>query len=213
MTGTITATVRRPRGRQRDPEAHQAILDAATRVLRERGYASTSIEAIAAEAGVGKQTIYRRWPTKAALVLELYDLESVGVLDDVDTGSFASDMAEQLRRLWRLWRTTAGGQAFLNVVADADGAERERLRDEYLAPRRLYARALIERAVERGELPERLDADNLLDMLFGFSWYRLLTAQLDDETAIDTMLHVLLHGATTEPPAAPATRRRGSRGR
>ena len=59
-------------GRPRSERSHRAILDTAARLLRERGYADITIEGIAAEAGVGKATIYRRWSTKASLYMELY---------------------------------------------------------------------------------------------------------------------------------------------
>ena len=66
------ATVRPARGRRRSERSHEAILAATQRLLLERGYRELTIEGIAARAGVGKQTIYRWWPSKAALVLEAY---------------------------------------------------------------------------------------------------------------------------------------------
>src|SRR6185503_18596376 len=79
-------------GRPRSAESEQAILNATLRMLGAQGVAGTTIEGVAAEAGVGKTTIYRRWPTKTDLILAaLTDIVPPG--DPPDTGSMAGDMA------------------------------------------------------------------------------------------------------------------------
>ena len=82
----------RGRGRPRSEEAEQAILNATLRMLGTQGVAGTTIEGVAADAGVGKTTIYRRWPTKPDLILAaISDVVPRG--DPPDTGTMAGDMA------------------------------------------------------------------------------------------------------------------------
>ena len=92
----------RGRGRPRSEEADQAILDATLRMVGEHGVAGTTIEGVAAEAGVGKTTIYRRWPNKNDLILAAIS-NIVPPGDPPDTGTMAGDMAAlaetQRRRL------------------------------------------------------------------------------------------------------------------
>src|SRR6185437_9455523 len=85
---------RRPHtGRRRNEAAREAILDAAFRLLSDPGTEALTIDAIAAEAGVGRQTIYRWWPSKGAVVADALMRHAQAVVPRRDTGSFAGDLA------------------------------------------------------------------------------------------------------------------------
>src|SRR5215469_16744023 len=88
-----TSAPRRPHtGRRRNDAARDAILDAAFRLLSDPGTESLTIDAIAAEAGVGRQTIYRWWPSKGAVVADALARHARVAVPERDTGSFAGDL-------------------------------------------------------------------------------------------------------------------------
>ncbi|HEV3362397.1 MAG TPA: TetR/AcrR family transcriptional regulator [Pseudonocardiaceae bacterium] len=163
----------RPRGRPRSAAARQAILDAAHAELQERGYAALTIEGIASRAGVGKQTIYRWWPSKADVVLDaLLDLTSTRIIVP-DKGSLAEDLVAFLRATFR-----QRGQrpVLVGLMAQAilDPAFATQFRDRFLFSRREALRGILRRAVERGEVAGELDLELLIDVVYGVLWYRLL---------------------------------------
>jgi AcrR family transcriptional regulator len=162
--GAAGTAVVRP-GRPRDPEVDEAILSTALRMLAEAGYARLTMDQVAARAGVGKASLYRRFPTKERLVLEAirhrHEHERPGV---PDTGSLYRDMLGYLRALIRYRQAQAAG---LQAVASEVMVNPE-LAAEF---RRQVAggllagfRTIVGRAAERGELPPGTDVD-LLAML------------------------------------------------
>src|SRR5712692_8905871 len=94
----------RSRGRPRSEQARQAVLAAAGRLVEEYGYGRVTIEAIARQAGVSKQTIYRWWSTKAEIVLEVLNEAASTIAPAPDSGSLEADVQLFLRR------TVAGGR-------------------------------------------------------------------------------------------------------
>src|ERR1051326_8266077 len=90
----ISDGIRKP-GRPRSAQADQAILSAALEELAEVGFEALSIEAVAARAGVGKTTIYRRWPSKMELALEALSMVHTEV-PVIDTGNFRDDILTML---------------------------------------------------------------------------------------------------------------------
>jgi AcrR family transcriptional regulator len=165
--------VDRPRGRPRSAAAHQAILDAALAELEQRGYAALTVEGIASRAGVGKQTIYRWWPSKADVVLDaLLDLASTRIVVP-DEGSLSDDLIAFLRATFR-----QRGQrpVLIGLMAEAilDPAFATQFRDRFLFSRRGALRSILRRAAERGEVATELDLELLIDVVYGVLWYRLL---------------------------------------
>ncbi|CAN7730499.1 TetR/AcrR family transcriptional regulator [Variovorax sp. LjRoot175] len=164
------------RGRPRNQQTHDAILDAAREVLRLHGYAGFSIEQVAALAAVSKTSIYRRWPSKGAILIELY---MEGLPDEAISESAKSLKAELRRyllatveRLQDLeWRTILS-----SLVAESqyDESTAAMLRDKVVMPRRESGLRLLRHAQERGEIEADIDLEVILDMLFGPIWYRLL---------------------------------------
>ncbi|HEY4460139.1 MAG TPA: TetR/AcrR family transcriptional regulator [Pseudonocardiaceae bacterium] len=163
----------RSRGRPRSAQAHRAILDAALAELKERGYAALTIEGIAGRAGVGKQTIYRWWPSKADVVLDaMLDLTSTEIIVP-DKGSLPEDLVAFLRATFR-----QRGQrpVLIGLMAQAilDPAFAKQFRDRFLFARRAALRGILQRAAERGEVAAELDLELLIDLVYGVLWYRLL---------------------------------------
>src|SRR5271157_3043390 len=153
-------------GRKRSEAARQAILAAALRLAGERGYGAVTMEGIAAQAGVGKQTIYRWWGSRAAVVLEaLRELASASIAIP-DSGTLRSDLELFLGATFGSAELLAGGANLLRgLMAEAQLNERfcRELRAQLVDPRRQALRQLFERAQERGELHGDVDCDLGID--------------------------------------------------
>ena len=165
---------RRP-GRPRSEDHCRAIRTAALELLIERGFAEVTIESIAARAGVGKTTVYRRWPCKADLIVNAF-FETVAARVHIrDSGDLRADFRRQLRLVVR---EMAGpnGRILATLIAcmqmDADLAESFRTR--WLAVRRDEGRLALMRGIERGELSPKTDPDLVLDALYSPLHFRLL---------------------------------------
>jgi len=167
---------KRPPGRPRSEESRQSILRSTLKLLKQQGgFPELSIEAIAADANVGKTTVYRWWPTKAALVADAFSASADEELRFPDTGSVQSDMSLQIRRLIRIFRSNRGKVvAALIAGGQSDPELIEAFRERFLWPRRRQAYQTLQRAVDRGELPAGSDFDLILDSLYGPIYMRLL---------------------------------------
>jgi AcrR family transcriptional regulator len=163
---TGAADTRRP-GRPRSPEAHAAILRAALELAVEGGLRGLSMEAIAARAGVGKATIYRRWKSKEAVFVEA--IGSIALTPEVpDTGSVRGDFeATSGAAVGRM--APEAFRVLPRLMADAadDPELREALHQALVRPRRAAIAEILRRGVERGELRADLDIDLVGDMLMG----------------------------------------------
>ncbi|MFF4188835.1 TetR/AcrR family transcriptional regulator [Streptomyces sp. NPDC001691] len=169
-----------PRGRPRSEAARRSVLDAALELCRRDGYQELTIKGIADEAQVGRQTVYRWWPTKQDVLLEvLTELphRSPAQLFP-DTGDVYRDVEELLGHTFRLTRG-AVGRAVVGLMADAqaDASLARRLQEEVIAPRRAALRDILERGVASGQLRPggAASLDLAVDFAFGVMWYRLLS--------------------------------------
>ncbi|GAB1538799.1 TetR/AcrR family transcriptional regulator [Scytonema sp. NUACC21] len=164
-----------PVSRRRNERSHQAILRATAELLEEKGYSDICIEAIAARAGVGKQTIYRWWSCKAAVVMEAYAAKAAQNIPTPDTGSVKQDLYQILQQLFAVLTTTTG-TAVRGLIAEAqlDPKLAEAFREQFLECRRQATRTILERGIERGELRSDLNIELVIDAIYGPIWYRLL---------------------------------------
>src|SRR5690349_19886122 len=169
-----------PRGRPRGAEAPRAILTATADLLAERGLAAMSIEEVAARAGVGKTTIYRRWPSKGLLALDAFVISFRAEQPQPDTGTLRGDMLSALHAWVRAVTQTAMGPLLTGLIAEAqhDAELRGAWRDRVLEPMRTQHRVMLDRAIERGEIPATVDRDVVLDLFFGAAEHRLLLGHL-----------------------------------
>lgn len=193
-------------GARRNPAAEAAIIAAAREVLAERGYAGFSFEEVARRAGAGKPTLYRWWPTKADLLVEVYSGEKAATVRLPDTGALPGDLIAYTRALWAFWRDTPTGRAFRGLIAEAQlgDAAQATLRDKFLPDRLKDVRALFERGAAQGEiLPETIE--DLIVLYIGFNWFRLTTGRIEDDVpAISRMARLLASaGKPAHAPAAP----------
>ncbi|MCZ6785361.1 MAG: TetR/AcrR family transcriptional regulator, partial [Proteobacteria bacterium] len=132
-------------GRPRSEEAHQAILDATLELLAEVGFSAFTVEGVAQRAGVGKATIYRRWPSKLPLVVEAFG--RLPALKEADTGNLVEDLKTMLRSYLQLFNTTTMAAVLPSLAGErAHNPELSELLDPVLRGRR---QPLL-RALERG---------------------------------------------------------------
>jgi AcrR family transcriptional regulator len=180
---------RRPHtGRRRNDAAKEAILDAAFRLLSDpaTGEGGLTIDAIAAAAGVGRQTIYRWWPSKGAVLADALIRYAQVVVPERNTGSFEGDLAAFLTDSFAGLATRGYPDRLRQIVAAAQQDEHvARVLADFTAVRRAALRALLERGRDAGELAGDADLDMLVDMAYGVLYYRLLVghAPLDEKAA------------------------------
>lgn len=191
---------RRSIGARRNPKSAEAILEAAEGVLVEEGHRGFSIEAVARRARAGKPTIYRWWPSKAALLLDVYQRQKRDV-SYPDTGSLEEDIVGFLKRLLGHWRDTPSGSIFRSIIAEAqaDEAAAEALAG-YARDRRVQTAGMIARAQSRGQVGREVDPLVVADLISAYAWSHLLTGRLDEtDESLRATVRVMLHGVAGRP--------------
>ncbi len=171
-----TTEPRRP-GRPRSVRAERAIHDATLQILVEQGYEGMSIEAVAARAGVGKATIYRRYDGKDALVAAaLRTLNPDPEFTLPDTGSVREDFRLLIERFAATTFGTILGPMIVRLLSAVitNPTLQPIFVESVVGPRQAAALAIIQRGVDRGNLRADLDIHRTLDMLIGAIIYRVL---------------------------------------
>jgi AcrR family transcriptional regulator len=157
-------------GRPRDPAADRAILEATIELLAEEGFGRLSIEGIAARAGVGKTTVYRRWPSKVSLVVDaiahLKAPSNVAITDDMTT---AAALELRLLEFIRATRPSSSGKIMAALVGEMcrNHELAHAVRSALITRRRDEVTRLLERGIERGELRPGIDLELVSDLLGG----------------------------------------------
>jgi Transcriptional regulator len=193
-------------------DAHAAILGAAIELIREVGYDALGMEAIAARAGVGKATVYRRWTSKELLVAEAIG-QLVRTVPVPDTGAVESDVLALMRTTTAMYRDPATTALLSGLVAAMARSEHvgEAVRSGFVARWRDGMRQVLHRAMARGELRVDTDVDVALDLLSGPLFYRFLMrgVPIDERftrTIVKTVLRALAANSAG-PPTDTSTRR------
>jgi AcrR family transcriptional regulator len=194
MADMAEPTDRRP-GRPRDARVDQQIVEATLAELADKGFAGATIEAIAHRAGVGKATIYRRWPNREAL-LQFVALQVVDVCQAEDTGDLRKDLLSIFEPLAAEFYEGGMGALLPDLIAEAARDPKIRTLVQGLAAeRRVGAVEAFERARKRGELRRGADIDAAVDMIAGSFLYRsLFLGQHLDAGVARTAVDLALHG-------------------
>jgi AcrR family transcriptional regulator len=188
-----TAPAHRAPGRPRSAQADRAIIDAIVDLLVNRGYREVTIEAVAAQAGVAKTTIYRRWPSKAEMVVEAISACKKDCLQAESCAgeTVACSLVGMLSMLScsRIARILTGLAVEMAHNPELAVAVREGL----LKPNREVVLALLRRGVATGELRPDADLDVVADLLVGPMFFRILVsgAEVTPELAAETVDLVL----------------------
>lgn len=162
--------------RTRSPEVHQRMIEAALRLFSERGFESTSMDAIAREAGVTKPTLYNHWADKEALMMEvmLYVNGICGEREEFDSGDVVEDIAWILTRrppdeFEELRSRMMPGLVAYSATHPEFGAA---WRNNIMEPARKALSRALQRGIKRGQLSSGLDIDVAICLLLGPMLYR-----------------------------------------
>ncbi len=201
-------------GRPRSEQSRQAILRSTLKLLRRASFAQLSIEAIAADAGVGKATVYRWWPNKGALVVDAFASSTEEELRFPDSGSVYRDMALQMNQFLAVLHSPRGRIVKAVIAAgQSDPKLLEEFRNRLLRPRRQGAYRTLRRGIERGELPENLDLDLVLDILYGAMYMRFLIRHDElSEDYVNDVCRLVLDGAAHDASFSHHNGARNNRG-
>ena len=180
-------------GRPRDTRRDEDILTAVLRLLDDTSYSELTIAAIARSAGVGKPTLYLRWPSKASVVADAV-VRVMSADPFPDLGDVRSDLVAGVREMIHRFAGTAAGRVLPGLVADLhdDPALLAAFNERYFQPRRRSVRAALQRGVERGELAADIDHDLAVDMLVGPVYYGLLARGDKVELSPDDLVAAVL---------------------
>jgi AcrR family transcriptional regulator len=181
---------RGPGGRPRSAKAHQAILDAARAELIEVGFTRFRLEHVAARAGVGKATIYRRWPSKEALAGELLAELAAPHLAIVDSGDTRAELASCTDNVLRAIRDTTFGpvvRALLSQIA-LNPLLGDPFRATVVQASRAEIARVVQRGIARGDLRPDADLEIATELLIGPVYFRLIFGgELDDPLVVQVV--------------------------
>jgi AcrR family transcriptional regulator len=171
----MSNTDKKPPGRPRSIKSHQAMLQATLELLAEAGFDAMSIDAIAARAGVGKTTIYRRYASKEELVADAIE----SVREEVvipDTGNLQGDLDALIQNAAQITLNPLGRQTVAMIISSASSNTQfaQIYWIKYLQPRRKTFAIVLERAKARNEIPTDLDSDLVFDTMSAIMLYALI---------------------------------------
>jgi AcrR family transcriptional regulator len=192
--GTADAAPRRRHGSRRDPAIDAAVLTTTRELLVARGYAATTIDLIAATAGVSRPAVYRRWRSKAELVHEALfpDLGPERPEDD-----FAAEIVRLCGGAMRMYGDAAVREAIPGLLNDlrADRQSRRVLSDRLEAAARGELAARMDEAARSGVARDAVGADTVMDVIAGGAWYAVCVRHVRDvDTAARELAELVLRG-------------------
>ncbi len=195
----------RSAGRPRNLETHKAILAAAADLLENGHYRDVSVERIASLAGVGKQTIYRWYDTKADLLLDAFLSRYTEALPPmVMGGEPLANFRNYLHNLVVIFPSPAMDKAYRALFAEAqfERAFRQRVGEFVLKRRRDFARGFILSAMHKGHIDEHADPDLVVDMILSPIMFKLLaTVTPPDHAFVDTVFDTVLAAVAAKKAA------------
>lgn len=185
-----------PRGRPRSDRLHRAILDAARELLIAQGFADLRLEHVAARAHVGKATLYRRWPSKEALALELLlDLAAPHIVI-AETGDTRAELLAAVTNAMQALTDTAFGpvmRALLSQIA-INPALGDPFRASVVQARRDEVARVLTRGVRRGDLRPDIDYEVATELLVGPVYVRLMFGGALTPAFAERVVDAVLHG-------------------
>ena len=199
MTETVEVEVEvhRPPGRPRSPEADRAILRATVDLLADEGYGGVTMEGVATRAGVGKATVYRRWPCKSALVVDAVTACREHGSQPPDTGSTREDLLVFVRGFMDHLRTSDLGRVLPALLAELSRNPElaSEFREGFVLPRRAKVLAAVQRGVERGEVRSGVDAELVADGVVALLMHRFLVTGMEiDDDLPERVVDILWRG-------------------
>ena len=162
-------------GRPRNQDANEAILRATLRLVSAKGFRAVTMDQIAETAGVGKMTVYRRWPNKAALVMDAL-LVLIGPETAFPQAARALDRLRRQLDLQAKFFRSESGTLIRSLLAEAQSDEvlAKAFRERWLRPRRDGVIEILKQAIAEGDVRDGIDLEVATDQLYGPIYYRML---------------------------------------
>jgi AcrR family transcriptional regulator len=189
-----------PAGRPRDAQTTREILKTALELGMELGFDALTVEGVAARAGVGKATIYRRWPNVWAIVADAVFAEVARTAPIEQRSTARESFRASMRLVARSFRGRQG-EILRPLIgrAQVDQTLHKALIEKWLLARRHVSREIVRRGIASGELRAGLDPDIVLDALYGPLYHRLLLPYDDEggdlsDPYIDALIDVVFSG-------------------
>jgi AcrR family transcriptional regulator len=208
----MDAVPRRSRGRPRQPATDAAILGATIDLLTEVGIGGTTTNAIVDRSGCSKATIYRRWPTRDALILDALRTAMQGRPADIDAvvgleRELGSTVHAAARRGAQVFDSQILRAVFPTIAKEllSGSTIGEQFRINVFVPIRVAAKARLVEAIERGEIDPTVDRDIVFDLIYGGLMYRVLVGESVDDGTVDALADLVMRGS-----AGPRYRNRTS---
>jgi AcrR family transcriptional regulator len=201
MPKTAPSTIRPGRPRSEAAESHAAIMDAVYELLQRMSVRDLTMEAVANRAKVGKPTLYKWWPSKAALVMAMFQERFAGRAKVAEAGSAEQALRNSVRALIHE-SNGLFGKVMAELIAEgqSEPAVLNELQEQHMSHRRAAAIAEIERAKANGEFRPDTDAEVLIDSIIGPVYFRLLLkfAPLSEKYG-DDLVDQVLRGIRSKP--------------
>jgi len=198
-------------GRPLDASRDEALRQAALELVAEVGYDRLTIDAVAARARAGKATVYRRWPSKAALVADAFAADAFKGLVVPDTGSLRSDLLAMSEQMWFRAGPVSRASVMAGMMSALLGSPE--LRDAFQGvarPPQSAVSDVIRRGVERGEIPEPDELDTVGAVMPSMCLFHLVkTGKAPDHHFFETVIDRIVLPALRYRPEAPTRERRG----
>jgi AcrR family transcriptional regulator len=197
--------IRKP-GRPRSAQAHKAILNSTLELLAEEGFQGLSIEEVAARAGVGKTTIYRRWSSKEELVIDAIHAVQVN-LSMVDTGNFRNDLLTLFKTAFQsMMARPLLEQLVVKIIGEYQTNPEifQVFITQLLVPRFQQFRHMVELAQARNEIRRDIDWTLVIELVAGslyFHWiitrFLVPSSSFTPDEWVEQMIDMVMHGIGT----------------
>jgi AcrR family transcriptional regulator len=196
-------------GRPRPPTTDQSILQATIELLTEGGPTAATVDAIAHRSGSAKTTIYRRWPSREALILDALRVAVRGTSEQVEATrelglALGSTVRGSAHNILNLVQNAVFRAAFPTIAHELLGETSlgEQFRADVFRPIRDNLKTRLRDEVARGEIRPNIDLDLVFDMVHGAMLYRALVGERVDERVADAIADLILSGAAA-PVSSP----------
>jgi AcrR family transcriptional regulator len=193
------------RGRPRSRSTEKAILQAASEIVMASALAGMTIEGVAERAGVGKASIYRRWPSKGALAFDAVADTILATQRTPDTGTLEGDLREVARNWVRGSNDPLGGRTVAQLIGElqSDLDLAAFWPDRFVHRLRRERMPIIDRAVARGEIPPASNREVIMDLLYGPLYHRYLNRHLPLDSAFADAVARMVAAAAKAGAAVP----------
>jgi AcrR family transcriptional regulator len=168
-----------PRGRTRDEDARQRVLDAAFELVGSKEQGKVTINDIAESASVAKQTIYRWWPSRTAVILDALVIGSMKATPFKTTGDVRADFRAHLRSVVRVFDSPTGA-LIRELVAESQSDDdiATEFHERFWSPRRELSMSHLRRGIDMGQIRPDIAPEVVLDAIYGPLWLRLMIGHL-----------------------------------